>query len=271
MTIRTRNRLSLILFFIALIVLIGDTGIFVYEVLDQSFRLPEVFMKGVPSSFILTYNPLCVVIALFINLLYVCTVTFVIYRTFEKTQANDITFFLLFLTACLLDNSRLIVPLFRVSGTFSRFLISVGNVNILARLLAPLALFGNTVLSTEDYRQNTDRNCLIIIVTALFFAYFIPLNTSVILPNFSISYGYVHLIRSFSLLISIINITTLFLVNKKNEYKQLMTFGFALLTVGYSIMFYCYNIIGIIAGPLFIGTGTAIYLKETHNKYLWID
>jgi len=271
MTIRFRNRLTLILFSISLLVMIGDIGIFAFEFFDNSFRIPSVFLKGVPESKILTYNPICVIAAIFIMLLYVSVVTFFIFRTFEKTQATDITFFLLFLTACLLDTSRLMVPLFRISGTFSNFLISIGNVHILARLLAPLALFGNTVLSTEEYRQNTDRNSIIIIVAALFFAYFIPSNTSVILPNFSISYGYVHLIRFFSLLISLINIITLFLTNKKNEYSQLMTVGFALLTVGYSIMFFCYNIIGVIAGPVFLGLGTGIYLKETHNKYLWID
>lgn len=271
MTIRTRNRLTMILFAIALIILIGDLGIFCFEFFDKSFRIPEVFLKGVPTSYLLAYNPTCVLIAIFINILYVLITTFVIYRTFEKTQATDITFFLLFLASCLLDSFRLIIPLFRISGTFSQFLISIGNINILARLLAPLALFGNTVLSTEDYRPNTDRNCLIIIVASLFFAYFIPSNTSVILPNFCISYGYVHLIRFFSFLISILNIITLFLTNKKNEYRQLMTIGFALLTIGYSIMFFCYNILGVIAGPIFIGTGTGIYLKETHNKYLWID
>lgn len=271
MTIRTRNRLTLILFFISLIVFIGDIGIFLYEIVDKSFRIPEVFLKGVPSSYLLKYNSLCVLIAILLMLLYVSITTYVIYRTFEKTQATDITFFLLFLTACLLDTSRLLVPLFRLTGTFSQFLINTANIHILARLLAPLALFGNTVLSTEDYRQNTDRNCIIIIVAALFFAVFIPSNTGVILPNFSISYGYVHLIRSFSLLISILNIITLFLTNKKNEYSQMMTIGFSLLTVGYSIMFFCYNILGVIAGPIFIGIGTGIYLKEIHNKYLWND
>jgi len=271
MTIRFRNRLTLILFFVALLFLIGDAGIFCYEIIDKSFRIPEVYLKGVPTSPILTYNPVCVLIAIFIMLLYVCIITYVIYRSFEKTQATDISFFLIFLLACLMDTSRLLVPLFRVSGTFSKFLIAIGNLNIFARLLAPLALFGNTVLSTEDYKPNTDRNCIFILVAALFFAVFIPTNTGVILPNFSISYGYVHLIRSFSLLITILCIITLFFTNKKNEYSQLMTLGFCLLTVGYSIMFYCYNIIGIIAGPIFLGAGTTIYLKETHNKYLWVD
>lgn len=271
MTIRTRNRLTLILFFAAIILLIGNAGFFAYEILTKNFSIPEVFLKGVPESVLLTYNPKCVLIAIFTMLLYVCIITYVIYRSFEKTQATDITFFLLFLAACLLDSFRLAVPLFRISGTFSRFLICIGNIHIFARLLAPLGLFGNVVLSTEDYRQNTDRNCLIIIVAALFFAYFIPLNNSIILPNFSISYGYVHLIRGFSLLVSILNIITMFLTNKKNEYSQLMTLGFTFLTVGYSIMFYCYNILGVIAGPIFLGVGTTIYIKEIHNRYLWID
>ena len=87
---------------------------------------------------------------------YVCITTLAILRSFEKTQATELNFFLLFLLACLCNTFRLLFGLFHISGTFSKLLLKLGNCNIFALLLAPLALFGNTTLSVEDLRQHTD-------------------------------------------------------------------------------------------------------------------
>lgn len=272
MTIRNRNRLTLTFFFISLFFLFGDLGLFFYEIFNDTFIFPDVFHFSLEKTpYIFKYNSYCVIIALIVNLVYVCTTTLFIYRGFAKTQAPDISFFLLFLIACLVDTSRFFIPLFHISNTFSQFFIEIGNLNVFARILAPLALFGVTFLSREEYRLNVDRNCLILIVTALFFAYFIPSNTSVILPNFCISYGYKKFLQLFSFLICIINFITLFVVNRNKEYKQLMTIGFIFLSVGYSIMFYCYNIIGLIFGTIFLSLGSFIFLREIHNHYLWLN
>lgn len=271
MTIKTRNRLTLTLFFVALVFMFLYTGFFCYQFFTDNLQIPEVYLKGIPKNFLLTYNPICVFSALFINCIFICASTLFIYRSFEKTQATEITFFLLFLLACFLDTSRFIIPLCKLSGSFSKFFIEVGNIHIFARILAPLSLFGNAVLSSQEFRLNSDRNVIIILVTSLFFAYFIPLNTSVILPNFSVSYGYVRLLRFFSFVICIINFITLFMTNMKSEYSQKSTVGYVFLSFGYSIMFSCYNIAGLISGPILFVVGTIIYLRETHNHYLWVD
>ena len=204
-------------------------------------------------------------------MVYVCLTSLIIYHSFEKTQAPDIVFFLLFLFACLCDTSSLLVPLFEISGSFSLFLLKLGNVHLFARLLAPMALMGNTVLSTDDFRQSTDRNSIILIIISMFFAEIIPLNTAVILPNFCISYGYVKAIRIFSLIICLVSTISLFCTNRKNEYKQIMTIGFLILCIGYTLIFYCFNIVTLAAGIIFLGSGTFLYLNEVHKHYLWID
>lgn len=204
-------------------------------------------------------------------LLYVSITSIIIYHSFEKTQAPDIVFFLLFLIACLCDTSRILVPFFSLSGSFSLFTLKVGNIHLFARLLAPLALMGNTVMSTEDFKQSTDRNSLILIIIALFFAEMLPLNTAVILPNFCVSYGYVKAIRAFCFLTCAVSAISLFITNRKNEYKQIMTLGFLLLCIGYSLIFYCYNILTLISGTVLLGCGTYLYLNEVHKHYLWID
>ena len=271
MTIKFRNRMTLVFFIISITCLLLAAFFTLFQFFSNGLVLPDVYTKGLSKSFLLRYNPLCVYAGIFILMIYICLTSMIIYHSFEKTQAPDIVFFLIFLLACLCDTSRIFVPAFKLSGTFSLFLLRVGNIHLFARLLAPLALMGNTVMCTDDFRQNTDRNSIILIIISMFFAEIIPLNTAVILPNFCISYGYVKAIRAFTLLICIVSTISLFYSNQKNEYNQIMTLGFIMLCLGYSLIFYCYNILTLSGGIVFLGGGTYLYLNEVHKHYLWID
>lgn len=271
MTIRSRNRFTFAFFIISLIIFLLAIMLTSYQILNNIFTAPEVYKRGILENTLLTYNTKCVLLSIFLLMAYVCITTLAILRSFEKTQAPGILFFLLFLLACLFNSFRLLFGLFHISGTYSKLLLKLGNLNIFSLLLAPLSLFGTTTLSTDELRQNTDRNCIILLLVSFFFADFIPLNTGIIMPNFCISYSYVLALRATSCIICIINCIGLYLTNKKNDYSQKMTFGFLMICIGYSIMFYCYNILGLISGPLLLGIGTTIYLNEVHHHYLWLD
>ena len=271
MTIRFRNRMTLIFFIVSVSCLMLGIFFTLFQYFSGGIVIPQVYTKSLSQNFLFQYHTLCVYAGIFILMIYTCVTTLIIYHSFEKTQAPDIVFFLLFLIACLCDTSRLLVPAFKLSGTFSLFLLRIGNFHLFARLLAPLALMGNTVLCTEEFRQNTDRNCIILIIVSMFFAEMIPLNTAVILPNFGISYGYVKAIRGFAFLTCFVSAISLFRTNQKNEYKQIMTLGYILLCMGYTVIFYCYNIFTLVTGTLLLGGGTYLYLNEVHKHYLWID
>ena len=271
MTIRFRNRLTFAFFIIAFTTFLLSAFVTWYQYLTVGITLPQVYIKSPSSNFFLRYNPYIVFSAMSLEMIYVCITTMIIYHSFEKTQAPDIAFFLIFLVACLCDATRFVIPVFQISGTYSRLLLKIGNIHLFARLLAPLALMGNTILSADDFRQHTDRNCLILIIVALFFSEMIPLNTAIILPNYCVSYGYVKAIRLTTGLVIILSTISLFFANQKNEYNQIMTLGFFMLSLGYSVMFYCYNIAGLLAGLALLGFGTTIYLNEVHKHYLWID
>ena len=263
--------MTLVFFIISITCLLLAAFFTLFQFFSNGLVLPDVYTKGLSKSFLLRYNPLCVYAGIFVLMIYICLTSLIIYHSFEKTQAPDIVFFLIFLLACLCDTTRIFVALFKLSGTFSLFLLRVGNIHLFARLLAPLALMGNTVMNSDELKQNTDRNCIILIIISLFFAEVIPLNTAVILPNYSISYGYVKAIRSFAMLTCVVSAVSLFYTNRKNEYKQIMTIGFVLLCIGYTLLFYCYNIATLVSGMLLLGSGTYIYLNEVHKHYLWID
>ena len=271
MTIRFRNRLTLIFFVLSVISLFLALTFTGLQFFSKNFVIPQIYSKITPTHFLLKYRPWCTVTGIFLILLYTCITSLIIYHSFEKTQAPDMAFFLLFLLACLCDSSRLAVPLLHLSKNYSLLLLKIGNIQLFARLIAPLALMGTAVLSSEDFKQSTDRNCLILVVTAIFFAEFIPLNTAVILPNFNISYGYVKPIRLFSFAVIIMSTIALFISNKKNDYRQLMTLGFIMISIGYTLFFYCFNILVLVSGIFFLGLGTTFFLNETHRHYLWID
>lgn len=272
MTIRLRNRMTLFLFFISIIFFLFTMATTLYQVFKGNFSFVEINTENtILNNSWLSYNPKCTLIAIFILQAYVFVTSITIYRSFGKTQSSDISFFIIFLLSCLLNSTRILFPLLHISTNYSFLLLVLGNVNMFARLLAPLSLFGVTVLSNEQYRQYNDRNCIIIIVTALFFTQLIPINNAIVLPNFCISYGYVHLVRTISFIMCILDLFTLIITNKKNEFNQITSIGFLFVAIAYSIMFYCYNLFGLICGPIFLAVGTTLYLNELHRHYLWIN
>ena len=271
MTIRFRNRLTLTFFILSITCLFMALFFTGFQFFSKTIVFPQIYTKGLSQTFLLQYHPWCTVAGIFLILIYCCVTSLIIYHSFEKTQAPDMAFFLLFLFACFCDASRIAVPLLNLSRNYSLLLLKIGNIQLFARLIAPLALMGTTILSTEELKQSTDRNCLVLIVAAVFFAEIIPLNTAVILPNYCISYGYVKSIRLFSFAVIIMSSVALFISNRNNDYRQIMTIGFVLISLGYTLIFYCFNILTFVAGTFFLGLGTSLYLNEVHRHYLWID
>jgi len=271
MTIRFRNRITYIFFFTSITLLLLAVFFTCYRYFSSSLVLPEIYNKDLSDNLLFKYIPAFSFAGIFAIMLYVSITSLVIYHSFEKTQAPDIVFFLLFLIACLCDSSRILVPLFNLSGSFSNFLLKLGNVHLFARLLAPLSLMGNTAMAGDSFKQNVDKTCLVLIVISIFFSELIPLNTAVILPNYCISYGYVKGLRLFSVLILTLSSVSLFISSKKNDYRPIILIGFILLSTGYNILFYCYNIFNFVTGTLLLSAGTFLYLSEIHKNYLWIN
>ena len=271
MTIKARNRLTFIFSIVSFVIFLVLLFITLYQVFAKKLSLPIVYTEQISKAKLLTYNPACVIINIFIELFFVSLTSYIIFRSFEKTQAPDMLFFLLFLFACLCDGSRILVPLLGISDTLSLLSIRVGSISLLARFLAPLSLFGATVLSTEDFKQNTESNTLILLIVAMFFSYLVPINTTAIKPNFCISYAYVKIIKTFSVILCLISAFCVFIQALKNEYKANIVIGFMILCSGYMVTFGSYSILSTILSPLLLGFGSAIYLSEIHKHYLWID
>ena len=271
MTIKTRNRINIVFTCIAIVITVLQSALLIYQLVTNNLIFPKVYNKNNSDLFIFSYKPIFVIIGVFMLDLYVIISSILIQINFEKTQSTEIVFILIFLIACICDSTRILVPLLKVADTYSRLLMHVAFVPLFARFLAPLSILGTTVLSDESARHNVDRNFVFIIITSLFFAKLVPFNTAVIFPNFCISYGYTNIIRFSSFFICIAGLSALFLNNRKNKTDQKTTIGLALLSTGYSAMFYCYNLVHLIFGSLLLVGGSYLYLRNLHRQYLWSD
>lgn len=270
MTIRLRNRVNFFFFIIALVILAVNTAVFLYNFIAGNIAVPsDVISK---SSFpLLRYDFWSVIASVLAINIYVVAVSFILLRTFEKTQATEVFFFLVFLTSLLFDTSRIFVPVRGISESFSYTLIHIGNLTLAARLLAPISLFALTAFCEEEFRQQTEQNCIICILVAVFFAVFLPVNTAIIGPNLCISYGFGKMVHGFSMVLYIASVMTLFIRNKKDSFSQINTAGFLMIIIGYNILFSASSIAGLASGVMILSAGTVIYLVKLHQHYLWID
>lgn len=271
MTIRTRNRLTFAFTIFSFTVFLLEILVLFYGILSKRISLPTPSYYTKSSNILLSYNYIYVIIAIILQSFYAFFTSLLVYRSFQKTQTNEIIFFMLFLFAVLCDSIRILLPIFYISETYSNFLIGVGDVSLFARLLAPLSLFGIAFISKEEYRQDIEKNCLIIIVASLFFAEFIPLNSAVIFKNYAVSYGYIKLIRFFAIAINTLSSITVLINTFREEFDRIMPFGFGMLAVGYGLVFTTSTLLGLGTGFLLLGIGTYIYLDKLHRHYLWTD
>lgn len=251
MTIKTRNRITF--------------GFFIFSILIVVAELVLLFFKPIQP------HSISVITGVFLQNLYVIVVLMFILRAFEKTQSTEIFFFVLFLFACLCDSLRLIVVLFHTSNTYSTALLIAGNITLFARIMIPLSLMSTIVLNEETHRQNMERISLLILVVGIFLASFIPLNTSIIKPNYLVAFSYEKTIKITTIAIHCANALTLFMQNYNKESNQFTTIGYILLTLGNYMMFNSINYLYLIAGFLLLSGGTALFLRSLHKYYLWND
>lgn len=271
MTIKTRNRLSTAFFAISATYFAIALILTLYQFFSKTLSIPQFYLKNVPEQKIITNNSSAVIILIFIVIAYVCVTTFSIKQSFEKTQATDMIFFLMFLFGFLCDTVRIFIPLLNCAKAYSDFLIAISNVVLFGKILAPLAIIFTVLLSGEDYRKSANQNCLIILITSLIFAKLIPINTAILLPNFATSFAYENLLRVFTIMIFIISVISLFINNKKNEYSQKSAVGLTFICAGYFIAANGYSILTAACASVFLLTGTHFYVSAIHRQYLWIN
>ncbi len=272
MTLKSRNRLNFTLLIFSIAVLVTITAIVLIQILRGSVSFEEFdLFKTEGKPFMLQYSPISVIAAIFTELLFAVLSFYILLRAFSKTQAQNLLFFYLFLTGVILDCVRIVIPVFDVAKTYSSLLIACGNTSIFANLIIPLSLLGTTISADEDQKINLEQLLFSAILLSLFFASIIPLNTSRLLPNFCVDFGFKKTIFSLNMICYIASITILIISNAKKKYKQLTSIGFSLMIIGLTILRGTSTYAGLVVGFIFASFGQIMYLRELHHQYLWND
>jgi len=271
MTIKTRNKLNISLFIFSLVFLAANILILLLSIYTKKLSFQAYSSVNSIKELFLGYSPVITLISLYVQILYICLTSFMLYRVFEKTQASDISYFFLFLLALIANSIRIIIPLFNLSSTYSGLLIFCGNCVLFSKLLVPLSLLFSVIMGGAEQRQDLEKNIFILLLGCIFFSQIIPLNTANICKNFEVDYSYRNVIKITSILVTIAMLIALFFNNKSRMYTQFTTIGLALLSTGTYILFNAVNITLLFLAFLFLLLGTLMYLKELHRQYLWND
>lgn len=269
MTIKYRNRITSFFFLVSIIYFLITIFFLLYQFFTKTLVFPKVTLTSIPTGFLVTKNNTAIIISILLIISYVCVTTYIIKINFQKTQATDMLFFIFFLIGLECDTIRIYLILLNCFNTYSSFLILLANISLFGKILAPLSIISSIIFSNDEYRKSVDQNSLIILISSLFFANLIPINTAIITPNFSISFAYVNCIRVFTIIVFLISIFSLLIKNKKNEYSQKSTIGLIFICTGYLISVYGYSIVTTFLSIIFLLLGTHYYISTIHKQYLW--
>lgn len=268
MTLKTRNRINILLFIFTLALLLAFLTMIFYSIINKKYFPPAFIEREGRNFFLFRYSPHCVLAALLFELIYILAATLIIHRSFQKTQASEVIYFTLFLFALLFDTSRIIIILFDITKTYSSLLITCGNFSLFSRVLYPIALLFTIILSNPEQRPNIERNIFLILLGAIFLTQFIPLNSAITNDNFTVNFAYRKIlifVGTFSILIAII---ALFAKNRQHFTNQITTLGFAMIGGGTAVLFITSSIFFLILSIILLCTGTFLFLHELHKQYL---
>lgn len=269
MTLKTRNRLNLVFFGLSLAFLIFNLIYFAYVNINETFFIPSPTSIPEGKTFLTRYNPFFVISSLFLQMIFSCGVFFILYNAFEKTQSSEVIYFSLFNLGILLDSTRLWTVLFNLAYTYSVKIIFLQDIIIFSRLLVPLALFMVCMMSEPEKRQFIEQNIFIIIILALVFGFFDPINTGKFAPNLLHYFAYQKTFHSASILILAGSIIWMYFDNKRKLISNKSTIGFTMLSIGFFFVTDSSTFILLFIGQSLMYTGTYIYLRQLHTQYLW--
>lgn len=267
MTIKTRNRFFVALFFFGIFLLLINFSFFLYAVFSDSVPIPD----NLSASDILRHRRIPFSSnAVFSSILFygiaAPVLSFCICRGFEKTATLEVLFFSGVIISCFLEQSRIIIPAFRLWDSSSLLLITTGRLLTTGRILLPLSLFFATIFSSNDQLENSERNLFLLFALSCVFGFFYPENSARVTTSFSVSHGMKFLFNAisfFTIAVTVFSISLNALI-KSNSVGHLKSLGIILLYAGFLILSVCDSMIYFTAGALLFSLGSFVYLKQMH-------
>lgn len=272
MTIKTRNRLLIAFLILSSLTLITNALIAIWAAFSGGITPPEGGIRTISISLpAFKYSFHAVVASVFVLSLAAPVLSFIIFKRFEKTPSLEVFFFCGFLIGCLSECMRLIIPLFDLWKTYSIFLVAVGRIVICGRILAPLSLFFAAAFSGTDYRQDAERNFMILIIVAIVMGLLFPLDTGHTTSTCTVLWSFrtPFMLMKLGLMAATFSLLAVESHVKNSSDHLKAAIGITILEAGYFMLCSADCYILAAAGTVLLGYGAYRYLTSIHNMYMW--
>ena len=273
MTLSSRNKLFLLFCALMLAVAFSLFSLYIYAWFSNNIVIPPHIETGIKSKLsLISYRYPAVVLSIAALSLIAPAGVFLIYRSFEKTQAPEVFYFAVFFCGCAFEGLRLLIPAFRLWQSFSLLFLMIGKSIFFLRIFCPLCFFASALTSIRDQQMHLERNLIVIVAVAIIFAAVVPLNTAVTTGRLIIPWGYSILFILVRICIFIVTALTLFFTAIQHDNKDMIrsVHGYIMLAAGYVLLINTDNYAMLAAGLLLTGAGTYEYLTKTHHIYMWL-
>lgn len=274
MTLKTRNRLLLVLIVISISFLILFSIISLVSFIKGNFSLIPKFTRVLPinsESFLLKNSSTASILSILALLLYIPISSYFLYVSFEKTKSPETIYLMGFFTGCLLQTTKILIVLLNLYNTSSSLLFLVGRLDLMGKLLAPICLLLTAVFPEQDQIQDADKNYGLAICASIFIAHIVPINTTKIFSNLSISCGFNLYLYIFILTCALMTVIAFLIVSYQRNlhfwespspYYFIMFLGYISLTISD-----CFLLLFI--GIILLVLGSYKLLSNIHKYYLW--
>lgn len=274
MTLVSRNRIFLSLFFLAVIFIIATSVVFILAFMNGTILFPETTQRlfSVPALPLLVPNMFAAISAATVLLVYAAVILGISLVNFEKTRSMEIIFLAIFALGCLFEGIRIWLPVFNFWANHSPLYVLIGKLLFFGRALSVVSLLALALISLElENKQNIEMNLVVVTAVATLLARLTSIESLIIPSNCSIRFGYEKMFLTVTTVTFLVGfLSMLYQSNNRGspEYTRVAV-GFLFLSFGYLLLTQADSILPFSLGTILLITGSIIFLVNLHRFYTW--
>jgi len=277
MTLSARNNLFRggIFFAAVSLCLVAAGGYFAFPAFPKAVGAAGLRSQGIMQSIAVklteasAYIPFWTILGL---VAYSLISIILIYYFFENTQSPEILFFAIFIISLSFEFIRVLLPLKNVLHVPAMYLITAFRILFFGRYFGLFSLFAASVYAAGLNIQKQKYIFLIMIVSSLYIAMNVPVDSLVWDSSLVLWSGYNKMFKIAGAGILVITMVTFFISAHTRGSKNYITIGIGvfLALVGRDILFSADNWITPIPGICLLMMGTWFTCTRLHREYLWL-
>lgn len=274
MTIASRNRFIRIATIFSAALLLMFVACMALTLMRQSLPRAIPGLRAIPAldRFALTArSPLATLLSIGVYPVFSLACLVYILFAFEKTQTVEITFFAAFALASSLEAFRAFMPLYGLWHDANFYAETISRVTLFSRFFSMLLLLSSCIFATGKTIQQIGASIFLLAFFSMSLSRIIPINTGVILSNFTMQNGYTESVTFLLMTIGTLGALSYLILGITRSVPEYVSaaWGLTLLLGGYTLLGLCDSWVFLGAGIALFFWGAWTYLNRIHRYYLW--